>query len=206
MQRFVIWQSAAPIKRPRRPATLALDSLSSSANLNAVIYLMERKQDRSSTLQLINGWKQVGGCLERTPLTSVIKAFVPNPNELENLLHMVLPAGYECQLLSSLLIKQSDEVNALAYDNIDPQKSLHVLLAVDVVGLVESALSIDVVEPIVWHHTAGELQRFYACYCCHSHTTCTPQRPQHGVDFKEASQSFFVMILYELHELMLGVF
>ncbi|KAI0563210.1 hypothetical protein FGB62_44g147 [Gracilaria domingensis] len=140
----------------QQPATPALDSLSSSTKLNAVIDSMARKQDRGSTLQLINELKQVGGCLERTALTSVINAFVAAPNELENLLYTVLPTGYGSRSLCSIRCQKDDEVDAHAYDKIDPEKALDVSVAVGFCGLVASALSVEVVEPVVWHHAADE--------------------------------------------------
>ncbi|CAN8070939.1 unnamed protein product [Agarophyton chilense] len=143
--------------KPAR-ATPALDALSSATKLNAVIDSMARKQDRCATLQLINELKQQGGSLERSALTSVINAFVAAPNDLEHVLRTVAPPGYASRSLSSISRTVHDSVDAgvCRHTNIDPERRVDVSLALGFVALVGGALSVEVVEPVIWHHAADE--------------------------------------------------
>lgn len=125
--------------------------------LNAVIDSMARRYDRASTLKLVNELKQTGGVLERASLTSVINAFVPAPSELEHVLNTVAPAGYgqHCSELARS-VASGGGVEPGAEVAVDEHKKAELALAVGFVGIVGSALSVEVVEPVVWHHSADE--------------------------------------------------
>ncbi|PXF43345.1 hypothetical protein BWQ96_06908 [Gracilariopsis chorda] len=122
---------------------------------------MARKYDRASTFKLVSELNQTGGILERASLTSVINAFVPAPGELEQILSTVVPNGYGIHSKEVVRSAKSGGEGSTAGEysadlKVDEQKKMDVALAVGFVGVVGSALSVEVVEPVVWHHSADE--------------------------------------------------
>lgn len=156
-RRFATHKLVCEAKPPSK--TPALDSLSPSIKLNSLIDTMARKNDRASALSLLNELQDTGEALERPALISLVNSFVGAPDELEHVLQTVYPDGYSSRSALSLPINMSQVSSAsssISDTDIDPDKTVDMSMATAFVGVVGSAISVEVVEPVVWHHSADE--------------------------------------------------
>lgn len=123
-----------------------LDELAPSLKFNAVVEAVARKRDHISTLRLLSEMRVAGIALEPTTRVTVFDAAVDDHLHLARLLALHEPPGYG---------SVSAEPRAPCAP-VDPARTLDMSIAAAFLGVVGSALSAELVEPLVLHRPPDE--------------------------------------------------
>lgn len=132
------------------PPASALDNIPSSVKLNAVAEALARRRDYQGALRVLKEINSSGVSLDAPTLRAVIDAAVPAPSSLADILGTLTPPGYAT--VGSENMVGEEEKRRL----VDPTRLADLTLSSAFMVIVGSAVTVEVVEPAVWHHAADE--------------------------------------------------
>lgn len=170
--------AAAPVPAPApapapdpaaAPLRSALDDLPASLKLNAVAAAVAKQQDHDATLRVLTEMADQSIPLERSTQVAIVDSCVRDHARLSTLLTAVAPFGYGTIVNDasvSLLMSNRDSTATSAGTKtkptnvptapVDPQRTLDLSVATAFVSVVSTALTVEVVEPALLHHSADE--------------------------------------------------
>ena len=133
--------------RSSDPAS-ALDDVSPSVKLNAVAEALARRRDYPAAIRLLQEMSTAKVSLDPQALSTIVDSAVLAPNALASLLRTAAPPGYASHTLPSATHPDPHPI--------DPERPADLSLAVSFLVLVTGAVSAELLEPPLVHHSADE--------------------------------------------------
>lgn len=126
----------------------ALDNVSPAVKLNAVAEALARRRDYTGAIGVLKEMSTAGITLDPPALSAIIDSAVLAPTVLATMLRTIAPPGFASHILPSTILSEPH--------SIDPDRPGDLSLAVSFLVLVTGAVSAELLEPPLVHHSADE--------------------------------------------------
>lgn len=132
-----------------QPAPSALDSIPPQVKLNAVATALAQKGDHLAAVNILREMSTSNISADLPSLCAMLDATLSFPSSFADMLSLGAPTRFGSWIVQ-------DGESGLDLTAVDPKRTMELCMGGLFLSVVGGAVGVEVVEPVIWHHSADE--------------------------------------------------